>query len=237
MLAYINARDRILDYIKENNFKTGDRLPAESAFSELLGIGRLSLREGLTALKNDGIILSVQGKGTFVGTMTDNISDTLNINYSVSEMITNSGHKPGSDSFEKHLTRADEVIAKDLCIEEGSEILMCKRVRTSDGSPVIITEDYVAPHLSAIFMGFNENELSLYNFIENNSQVRIGSSLTELSPMLSNDYIESVFKMDQRAPIMKLKNVVMDKLGTPILVGIEYFKAESFKFLITRGRS
>ena len=41
-------------------------------------MGRLSLREGLNALKSAGIILSVRGKGTFVACSSDHIADTLN---------------------------------------------------------------------------------------------------------------------------------------------------------------
>ena len=75
MLAYENVKAGILEYIKNNHLKSGDQLPTEKELSEYLEVGRLSLREGLNALKSEGIILSVRGKGTFVACSSDHIAD------------------------------------------------------------------------------------------------------------------------------------------------------------------
>ena len=106
VLAYVNAKELIMAYIRDNGLKSGDRLPTESNFANLLGIGRLSLREGLNALKAEGVILSVQGSGTFVGSLSDDISNTLNYNTSVTQMIESSGRKAGG-----FLQLADELPA------------------------------------------------------------------------------------------------------------------------------
>ena len=91
MLAYIATRQKLLKYIKTNNMKVGDRLPSENELSSMLGVSRLTLREAINTLKHVGVVYSVQGKGTFVSCNLDQISDTLNTNLGVTEMIEASG--------------------------------------------------------------------------------------------------------------------------------------------------
>ena len=124
MLAYVNAKAKILEYIKQNGLQAGDRLPTEVDLSERLQIGRLSLREGLNALKTEGIIVSMQGRGTFVACNSDHIDDTLNINYSVTEMIRYSGREPGVSYFKKEIVKADETAAKALKTEPEMDIML-----------------------------------------------------------------------------------------------------------------
>lgn len=52
--------------ILEGVFKPGDRLPAERALSEALGVSRPSLREAIQKLTSRGLLHSRQGGGTYV---------------------------------------------------------------------------------------------------------------------------------------------------------------------------
>ena len=80
MPAYRSSSKKILKYIEENKLKRGDRLPAETELAETLQIGRLTLREAMNALKQEGVIYSIQGKGTFVSCDYSIIANSLNLN-------------------------------------------------------------------------------------------------------------------------------------------------------------
>jgi len=61
----------ILNTIKSQQFKPGDRLPPIKELSEKLMVGISSIREGLKQLQSMGIITIVQGKGTYVSENLD----------------------------------------------------------------------------------------------------------------------------------------------------------------------
>ena len=140
MLAYISTKEKIISYIKKNKLKVGDRLPSENELANLLGISRLTLREAINALKNEGIINSVQGRGTFLSGSIDNIANTLNNNLGISEMIIASGYEPGVMHFEKELVKAEGDVTVKLNIGEGTDVLVLKRIRTADGKPVVYSK-------------------------------------------------------------------------------------------------
>jgi len=165
MLAHVEKKEKIIDFIRKNKLEVGDRFPAESEFSKILGISRLTLREAINALKNEGLINSIQGKGTFLSNNIDNIANTLNNNLGISEMIISSGYKPGVSHFEKKLVKADKDIAKKIRVDEGADLLMLKRIRTADDKPVVYSMDYLAPKVSAQFLGITDENMSIYGVL------------------------------------------------------------------------
>ncbi len=58
--------ESILQYIKDNNMKSGDQIPTESEFAELFKVSRTSIREAMKALSINGVVSSTPGKGTFL---------------------------------------------------------------------------------------------------------------------------------------------------------------------------
>ena len=236
MLAYENVKAGILEYIKTNHLKSGDQLPTEKELAEYLDVGRLSLREGLNALKSEGIILSVRGKGTFVACSSDHIADTLNVNYSVTDMIRCSGYEPGASYFEKRIQKADKSITDALMVEQGIDVPVCIRVRTADGVPVVLTRDYFAPALAAAFLGLTDKETSIYRYIESSYDIKIGVSTTEIIPQSATEEIAEALKIPTGTPVLILQAIVTDIYGTPLIYAWECFRADKFKFVVTRGK-
>ena len=50
------VKDRVIQYIRENNLKPGDSLPREADFCEMLGVSRTAVREGLKRLQVLGVV-------------------------------------------------------------------------------------------------------------------------------------------------------------------------------------
>lgn len=57
---------QIHQIVSDNNLRPGDKLPSERELTELLGVGRSSVREALRALELLGLIETRRGEGTFL---------------------------------------------------------------------------------------------------------------------------------------------------------------------------
>ena len=58
--------EELLQYIKDNKLKTGDKLPNEATLSRTFSVGRSSLREATSRLVSRGVLEVRQGSGTFI---------------------------------------------------------------------------------------------------------------------------------------------------------------------------
>lgn len=65
-LLYTKIADAIMEYIKENDLKTGDRIPSERELAQEFNTSRNSVREALRVLENNGIIEVKMGKGAYI---------------------------------------------------------------------------------------------------------------------------------------------------------------------------
>ena len=63
---YIIIIEKLLDLIKNGNFKPGDRLPPERKLAEDFGVSRNSIRQAIQALVERKVLESRQGDGTYI---------------------------------------------------------------------------------------------------------------------------------------------------------------------------
>ncbi len=65
-LLYKEVTQSIKDYIEEEGFVPGDRLPTEEELCETLSVSRTSMREAMKVLSGYGLLEIQQGRGIFV---------------------------------------------------------------------------------------------------------------------------------------------------------------------------
>jgi GntR family transcriptional regulator len=63
---YIQLREILRSRIDDGDYIPGSAIPSESELAQTYGLHRLTVRSGLTALVNEGLLKPVQGKGVFV---------------------------------------------------------------------------------------------------------------------------------------------------------------------------
>ncbi len=59
-------RDHLVKEMIAGRLTSGQALPSETRLVETLGVARMTIRQAMASLENDGLIRRVQGKGTFV---------------------------------------------------------------------------------------------------------------------------------------------------------------------------
>ena len=233
--TYQSVRGSFIAFIKKNKFKVGDRLPSETELARILLVSRVTLREAIRQLREDGFLYSSRGSGTYVAGNVTQIAGTLDVNHGTTRMITAAGFRPGVSGYEFELTHAPQWLAEKLEVKKGCGIVLLKRVRTADDSPVVVSMDYLGPRVATIFLSINERILSLFDMIEH-SGISFGSSFAELIP--ENCSRDLAQKLDYRTggPILAMKQVIVDRKGVPLFYGEDYFRPDRFSFSINRKR-
>jgi len=74
-LLYAKVTDRIIEYIEQNDLKSGDPLPSLNELIEYYGVSQVTVRIAMQRLSSEGVIERIQGKGTFVAENKDTRTD------------------------------------------------------------------------------------------------------------------------------------------------------------------
>jgi GntR family transcriptional regulator len=63
---YQQIKQLIKNKIQNREFKPNEKIPSERELCEELGVSRTTVRQAISAAVNEGLLCSIQGKGTFV---------------------------------------------------------------------------------------------------------------------------------------------------------------------------
>jgi DNA-binding GntR family transcriptional regulator len=63
---YVQVADWIVSQVETGTLAAGTRLPAERDLAESWGVAYMTIRRAMAELRTRGIVVTVQGKGTFI---------------------------------------------------------------------------------------------------------------------------------------------------------------------------
>jgi GntR family transcriptional regulator len=111
-------------------------LPSETELIEQFEVSRITVRQALEMLVNDGLIFRRRGRGTFVA--VPKIEQGLNRIVSFTEDMRRRGLHPGTEILAAGLEAADPEVAEKLEVQEDEELVHIERLRLADAEPLSI---------------------------------------------------------------------------------------------------
>lgn len=142
---YHQLKELLTERIESGEWAPGDRLPTESEFSTQFGVSRVTVRQALQLLVNQGLVERRQGLGTFVG--RPKVAHNLLWMYRDGKEIVDQG---GAIRYEVHsLERisAPAVLAQRLEIEQGDTVYEVHRSLLADDEPLMLISSWLPLYL------------------------------------------------------------------------------------------
>ena len=133
---YHQLKEILRERIQSGEWKAGDLIPSERELSEQYGISRMTTRQAITDLVNEGVFYREQGRGTFVSHRK--ITQQLIRLTGFTEDISARGQQPSTKVLSSRMQPADEETATRLRIEPGQQIFVLQRLRLADAEPLAI---------------------------------------------------------------------------------------------------
>ncbi len=222
---------QVSEWIRENIYKgdltTGDRVPSENKIMEMLGVSRGTVKKAVTLLVNEGLLIQVQGKGTFV--KSENISYSLGEGLlSFAESLESQHLRFETQVITSRLDEASRLVASKLGIEVGAPILYLERVRSVEGEKVMLIENRInIAHCPGIAdIDFNNN--NLFPTIERLSGKKISFSESRYAARIIGAERGHYLEVNEDAPVLHLEQLVFFQQGMPIEFGNVWLKSDKY---------
>ncbi|MFI0983518.1 GntR family transcriptional regulator [Streptomyces sp. NPDC021093] len=122
--------------IADGRYPVGSTLPSESELAGLHGVSRGTVRQAVSSLLAEGLVGSRQGARSVV--LSTAPRQSFGELRSFSEWAWASGHTPGGLVLASERAGASHQEAALLRLAPGSPVLRVRRLRTLDGSPVLL---------------------------------------------------------------------------------------------------
>ncbi len=199
---YYQLKQDFLDNISSGKWQSGHCINSERELSEYYGVSRMTIRQALGELVQEGILYKEKGKGTFVSEKRLKQKDIM----SFSEIISKAGL-----TLETKVLDFSSVDTPDKLKEVFSydKLYKIDRLRMVEGEPVAKELVYV-PVAYLADIKYEELQGSLFSLLEERGHT-IAYSESSIQAVLINDTLKELFKAENDVPLLKTVNIVMEQ--------------------------
>lgn len=230
---YFQLEQAIRELIDKKELKPGDMIPSEREYAEKFQISRMTVRQALNNLVNDGYLQRERGKGTFVALkkFEKNVKGLT----SFSEDMRSRGMEPGTTVLDFAVLEADTLTSSKLEIAEDATVYQIKRLRLADEQPIAFEIFYMPTELvPGLTMEVAEN--SIYRYVENEIGLHIVSGVQELEATVAQKEVASALGIKVGEPVLYIQQVSLTENNKPLEFVKSYYRADRYKYKVEMTR-
>ncbi|ART76119.1 phosphonate metabolism transcriptional regulator PhnF [Sutcliffiella horikoshii] len=231
---YYQLESYIKNQIEAGFILPGENIPSEREYAENYGISRMTVRQAINSLVNEGLLYRKKGSGTFVS--EKKIEQPLQGLTSFTEDMQKRGMTPTSKLIHFEVIPANSFIANELKISEYAPVYEIKRIRLADGEPMALETNYLSANL---VKGLTEEKVkaSIYSYVEEKLGLRITHAEQMIESVRATDDHEKLLNIEKNHPMLYIQRNTFLHDGTPLELVRSVYRGDRYKFQIKMERN
>ena len=204
--VYYQLKEDILKKIREGVWKVGQCIDSERELSENYGVSRMTIRQALGELVQEGILVREKGKGTFVCEPKVKQKDMM----SFSEIIKRTGRTLETKVIEFNKIPTPEDLTDTFSFEEVYKI---NRNRIVDGE--CIANEVV--YIPSDYCGFIEEFGYSVEYSE-----------SSIKAVIMDETNKKIFGVDEQVPLLQIIGKTINSDGKVLFVEEATYRSDKY---------
>jgi GntR family transcriptional regulator len=188
-------------------------LPSDAQLCEEFGVSRMTARNAVQRLVQEGLVYRLPGRGTFVA----DYGSHRHVSHltSFTDEMRRHGRVPSSKVLERTQRPGTPVEARRLRIEDGAEVVVVRRIRLADDEPVAIEQAVLREDAADAVLAADLESGSLHatlreaELVPTSGRATIGSE-----PAQGED--ARLLGVQKGWPLLVERRVILDQNGAPL---------------------
>ncbi len=223
--VYYQLKKIILAKIENGEFDTDHPIPSERDFGEILGISRMTVRQALSQLVNEGVLYREKGKGTFIAKSKIEQRNIM----SFSEMVRNKGMVPGTKVLFFECSIPSQDIIDILGLKENDPVYNIRRLRLANEIPIGIEAVFIPEKFCPNLERFDLTA-SLYQIIREEYSLTINymDNIIEASRPFKEE--KELLAVPANTPVIRISGKSFTDSGVNLLYEQSVYRADEYKY-------
>lgn len=234
MPLYQQLKQRLRVEIARGDYKPGDRLPAEPELIQQFGVSRITVRQALSDLASEGLVVRRHGKGTFVAErpiphelvrLTDFVEDMELAGLAPSSRVLNFTREPASTA-----------VALALVLPVETEVVRIDRLRLADDNPIAYDTTWLPLRYGALL---KESELSaetIYHVLEARYGIPVEQGVFSFTAAVADASLAQALQVELGTALLVIERVSYTRNDDPVYVQRRYYRTDRVQYRATLQR-
>lgn len=210
--------------LAEGRYTPGDKLPTEAALAERFGVNRHTVRHGLSALIEEGLVRTRRGSGAFVAASPTDYPIGKRVRFH--ENLIAAGRRPEKRVLHVEERSATEGEAKALLIAPGEPVCAYHGLSLADGQPIAVFESlFPLDRVAGISEALNATS-SVTEALHSVGIRDYTRSSTRLTAVRASATQALHLQVSEGAPLLRSSSVNVDEAQAPVEYGRTWFAGD-----------
>ncbi|ASG79363.1 MULTISPECIES: GntR family transcriptional regulator [Lactiplantibacillus] len=228
---YIQIHNQIKQAIEAGRWAVGDRIPSERELAGQFDVSRMTLRQAIQTLVDEGILERRVGAGTFVA--NQKVQEKMSGVTSFTDLMLAQGKVPSSKTISYHVTSPSLSESEKLALKANEQVLRMERIRYGDDVPICFE---VATVPERLVKQFTKDEItsSLYRTLEEKASLMPGKAQQTVSAMSASERIAEYLSVRRGDALLRLRQISYLQTGEPFEYVRTQYVGNRFEFYLEK---
>lgn len=230
---YTQIKEILKQRILDGDYEVHERLPSESEMMKVFGVSRITVRQALRDLHTEGLVFSVQGKGTFVS-RPKAVQDIQNLQ-GFGEAMTPKGYETSARVVAVKEMNASPEVAEALMLSRGSSVIELTRIRYLNREPISLDNSFFPIEIGQRLLGRDLTQ-DVFPMMENDFGIALGHADMKIEAMSATEELARHLNVDSGASILRIQRLVFSEKGDPIDFEYLSYRGDAFQYQLRVDR-
>ncbi|MDU8924390.1 GntR family transcriptional regulator [Pasteurellaceae bacterium LIM206] len=216
---YAQLEQLIKEQIDTNELKEGDTIPSEREYAEKYKISRMTVRQAITRLTDNGYLQRQRGRGTFVA--PKKVEQPLNSLMGFSEEMRIRNISAQTQLLNLQIIEPNSLLEEKLKISADEPVYRIERVRLVENTPISYQIFYTPlSRISGITPEIAKH--SLYDYIEHKLGLHLAYAEQEMEVAKAHKKEAEALNVKVGTPVLYIQRISYSEKNDPLEYTISY---------------
>ncbi|WP_293819248.1 GntR family transcriptional regulator [uncultured Corynebacterium sp.] len=234
---YEQIARQLREDIRNGRFQVGEPIPSESALADRFDVAPGTMRQALNQLVDEGTLSSKRGARKVVLRMPARFPEISKFR-SFAQWAYGRGRTPGGHVIHQEWVEQTEKDVELLRVPAGEKVLKVLRVRTIDGSPIMLERTRYPAWVGGKVEPMDPTCPSVTNELASRHHIHFFAADNVFSAAKAGDVDARWLPLETGDPVLVHRRLSRDAKGTPLEMSEDRYIADALSIAVpTSGKN
>jgi GntR family transcriptional regulator len=231
---YYQIKQTIKKWIINKEFSLGEKIPSENELAEKFCVNRLTIRQAIAQLIQEGFLLSRRGEGTFV-TENENLIDRFNLETIgfMDDLFYHQISQIKIKSVVMNRIVPSKLVKEKLGLNvEEKEVVQIKRVRILREKLFTYTINYLPFHIGTRITEKDLYERPLLQILDQELGIRFTEAIQKIEASFADKEVAEKLEIPSGSPILFVERIMYTQKQYPVEIFQSSYPGDLYNFTV-----